>query len=763
MAFIPLTGGGSLVDNIIDRFQDEPGFDFIAYTDAQEVTGELFRELIGPAFEPYKDLATYAEIQAIPAAIALVDASDNAQKVIEGITTTVEGFAIDAPAVTAYSGNDGFILLKISNQIATPEQSTLQYRINGGAWQSLATLTNEIGTEYVVIPELENNTTYTIEARQSLFGTQSIIASKQVTTTPTVENWNAFFKDTDTRDHFYTDSYTNNNTYGTVTSKTVMGMIFGSEAVVGAIAENDETLGLVENEQNNLDLLVTQANGMLGLTESTNGMNYVVDNAAYRTAIETTATARDAVTTSSTAMAIVTQSQDMLDVIEASSDFRASVLSNSVATDAYASSQLAIDNVIASTNFLNEWLSTETAMVSSANNSAAFETFIANETIMTEIDNSDLNTRILILEQTANQDYANFNNVADFIDDATAMAEVASSQNAMRALVAGVEAEQELVSEPIALNEVFNNLQATLILANNSTAVNAVGASSTAMNLVDANDELLRIFLLELTDKDYTTYADIDAVIADTTAKDSILNSTPNLILGYVSTVYTEIDANELTSSQTIMETFTNSEELMLFAANDATLTDSIIESQIAMSEINTNDLALRILVLEQTNQDYTQFADFDAVAASQTAIEEVAASQTAMEVVSNSTTALTKTFNVNSTREAFWDSQQASNILMDDNNLSRQWMLDNVTTNYSVAGNNTTAERFSGKAFILSASQSYTGSSNRQPGFQGMIQPGNTTTQSTGAQSLRVNPLRINSGTANGFGERFVVAVQMQ
>lgn len=128
--FIPLTGGNNLVNEIIKRFQNVPNFDFIEYIDAQKKAGELFFQLIGEAFEPYKDFETFADIEANATAFALVSESTNAQKVIEGIEPT--GFFIDAPTVAAYAGNDGFILLKISNAVAVPQESVLQYRIDRG-------------------------------------------------------------------------------------------------------------------------------------------------------------------------------------------------------------------------------------------------------------------------------------------------------------------------------------------------------------------------------------------------------------------------------------------------------------------------------------------------------------------------------------------------------------------------------------------------------------------------------------------------------
>ena len=546
MAFIPLTGGGSLVDNIIDRFQDEPGFDFIAYTDAQQVTGELFRELIGPDFEPYKDLSTYAEIQAIPEAIALVDASTNAQKIIAGITETVTGFVIDEPTVNAYTGNDGFILLSITNSISTPEASTLQYRINDGGWNAASTVTADtIDTTYVVIPDLDNNTTYKVDVRQSLFGTQSKVLTLNLTTTPTTENWKSFFGNQTDRDYFYSDSYTNGNTYG-LNGKTVMEMVFGSAPMIDAIYGDNQTISLVDQELNNLSTLAASEQGMVGLANNTNSFEHAISTPAY----------------------------------------------------------------------------------------------------MTAIDNVDLATRILILEQTATQNYANFTNVADFIDDETAMTEVASSQNAMRALVAGTNVEAELVLEPIALNEVFANLQATLIMANNPTAVEEVASSTTAMNLVDANDELLRIFLLELTDKDYTTYADVNAVLADNTAIDSILAVAETTTIGIISSItgFANVQTimNTIAASQTIMGNVSSSETAMLNIANSTIAFNEVLASQNAITAIEQNDLALRILVLEQTNQDYTQFNDFNAVTASATAMTAVTASTTAMTAVAASATAMT-------------------------------------------------------------------------------------------------------------------------
>jgi len=880
--FIPL-GGPDLISQILANATNLVGFDIIELTDAQKVTGELFFKVIGDDFAPYKDLETFAAIEADTAAIALVNASTNAQILIEG--TQPSGFVIDAPALEAYSGNDGFILLKVSAQASTPEESLLQYRVNGGGWQTLAQLTNQVGTEFVVIPELPNNETYVIEARQSIFGTQSAIVGKTVVTTPTVENWNAFFNDAATRDHFYTDSYTNNNTYGDLAPKTVMEMIFGSEAVVGAIAEDNNTLTLVELNQDNIDLLVTQANGMLGLAESTNGMNYVVDNSAYRTAIETTATARDAVTASSVAMPIVAASQDMLDVIEASADFRASVTDSAIARNAFNNSQLAIDTitssadfmvnlvnsqdfmdlvvvnqnflnsieasgtalsalgttaiardtytasqlamqavvasqnyldtiegngdfrasviasqlarnefvttqlamatvvdsqnfmndivssqdfmddvvasqvaldeiltselamttietteiardtytanqlsmqslvtnqfflntvegsanfrtsvvesqvamfefsnsqlalntvdnsanfrasvlssqtaknefvvsqlaldtVVASENFSNNWAVNETAMLLAANTPLAFEAFIASQTAMTAVDNVDLATRILILEQTATQDYNNFTNVADFIDDATAMAEVASSQDAMRALIASANAFSEKLVEPIALNEVFASEPATLIVANNADAVTQVSESTIAMGVLDTYDLALRIMLLELTNQDYTQFNTVTDVLSDTVSVDDILSSTPN--------------AKILEGSFTCLIVENN----ILGLSNNINAFNFIVSSEKAKNIISTDETAFIILVLLETNQDYTNFANIDAITSSQIAMQEIAQSEISLNLLFSSSEARVSMWNSAIAEKSFRDNPNAMSFIAENFSIFRE------------------------------------------------------------------------------------------
>lgn len=178
--FIPLTGGGSIAQQIIDRFQDEPGFDFISYADAQEVTGELFRELIGPDFEPYKDLATYADIQADANAIAFADANANVQKIIDGISESVSGFVLEAPGFELLFGVD-IMVFELTPTVSTPETSDVQYRIDGGNWVTIGSST-AINTYSETITGLDPNTTYTIDVRQSLFGTPSIVGTHQVTT-----------------------------------------------------------------------------------------------------------------------------------------------------------------------------------------------------------------------------------------------------------------------------------------------------------------------------------------------------------------------------------------------------------------------------------------------------------------------------------------------------------------------------------------------------------------------------------------------------
>lgn len=205
--FIPLTGGGSIAQQIIDRFQDEPGFDFISYADAQQVTGELFRELIGPDFEPYKDLATYADIQADANAIALADANANVQKVIEGIQETVSGFAIEAPGFDLLLAAS-FIYFEITPTVATPEQHSIQYRIDNGNWVTVGSGFS-IETYSVLITDTSFDTNYKIEVRQSLFGTQSIIGTHQVTTDSDLSGINQEFLDSITSSQTTLNSFIN--------------------------------------------------------------------------------------------------------------------------------------------------------------------------------------------------------------------------------------------------------------------------------------------------------------------------------------------------------------------------------------------------------------------------------------------------------------------------------------------------------------------------------------------------------------------------
>jgi len=528
--FIPLTGSTNIVDQIIERFQGVPNFDFIEYTDAQKVTGQLFYELIGDAFVNYKDLETFAQIESDPTAIGLVNGSSNAQKVIEGIAPTTTGFALDAPDIKTYSGNDGFILLAITNQIATPEASILQYRVNGGGWITLATLTDEITTSYVVLPELPNNETFVIEARQSLFGTPSLIAGKSVVTTPTAANWNAFFKDTATRDHFYTDSYTNNNTYGTLTSKTVMEMIFESPAVVSAIAENDETLSIMEVNQDNIDLLISSATGIEGLVNVVNGVEHIFNDASQ------------------------TNKEAYLGAIAAS----------------------------------------ESAMLNVANNSFAFEAFIADTEAITAIDNVDQATRILILEQTATQDYTNFTNVADFIDDQTAMAEVAASQNAMRALIASANAVAEKVLEPIALNEVFSRELATLIVASNLNAIDQIIDSSIAIEVLENYDLAQRILILVPLNENYTLFNTAQEAVDEQTVL-NLINS--NLQILSLSILLNLIDLSNYDNLIDLVSLSSEFFESTLEATNDSDFNLNIkyglttsVDNSVQVDSLQTSD-----------------------------------------------------------------------------------------------------------------------------------------------------------------------------
>lgn len=62
--FIPLTQPGRLplVQEVIELLKQDDNFDYLEFLDAQEKTGEFLREIIGPAFEPYKEFTTLQQV-----------------------------------------------------------------------------------------------------------------------------------------------------------------------------------------------------------------------------------------------------------------------------------------------------------------------------------------------------------------------------------------------------------------------------------------------------------------------------------------------------------------------------------------------------------------------------------------------------------------------------------------------------------------------------------------------------------------------------
>ena len=166
--FIPLTQPGELdiLDEIVKRAKGNPNFNYIEFTDAQERTGELFRRLIGPDFESYKDLATFAEIEAIQVAADLVAASENAQIIIEGFSATL----LEAPNLLTFGFDDFIIVVAEPTQIT--EETIVQVRIDEGDWQNTnVTSTAEAGAW--LFPNLTTNEPYKIDARLSKTGFQS--------------------------------------------------------------------------------------------------------------------------------------------------------------------------------------------------------------------------------------------------------------------------------------------------------------------------------------------------------------------------------------------------------------------------------------------------------------------------------------------------------------------------------------------------------------------------------------------------------------
>jgi len=195
----------------------------------------------------------------------------------------------------------------------------------------------------------------------------------------------------------------------------------------------------------------------------------------------------------------------------------------------------------------------------------------------------------------------------------------------------------EFVDSQISMSDAASNGVAMNKISASQTAINAVAASQTAMDAVAASQTAM------------------DAVAASQTAMDAVAASqTARDVIGFSGLAYDTIAASNMAIGKYAIGYTTES-------PSDFADMDAVAASQTAMDAVISSQLAL------------------DTVVASQTAMDAVAASQTAMDVVLQSSIALGKLLLSSNINDSVWADNTGSEAFWDVNGdlADSQWGLD--------------------------------------------------------------------------------------
>ena len=200
----------------------------------------------------------------------------------------------------------------------------------------------------------------------------------------------------------------------------------------------------------------------------------------------------------------------------------------------------------------------------------------------------------------AGQSCAAYTDIAAVAASETAMTAVAASETAMAAVVSNATALNAVVTSQVALNAVAASETAMAAVIGNATALNVVATSQAAMNAVAASETAMT------------------AVIANTAAFNTVVTS--HVAMNAVASSYVAVAA--------------------------------VYESAVAVEAVKANETAWATLTgatsavmgkaaAKLAGLNPADYADMDAIAASQTAMAAIAASSTAMAAVAASATAI--------------------------------------------------------------------------------------------------------------------------
>lgn len=155
--------------------------------------------------------------------------------------------------------------------------------------------------------------------------------------------------------------------------------------------------------------------------------------------------------------------------------------------------------------------------------------------------------------------------------------------------------------------QVVNIRSQLQVVLNTPAAVSAVLASGTAGAAIVANDQALRVWVLYGSSFSHRSFANMTAVLASAPAMAGVAASSAAMSL----------------------------------IVTSAALRAAVVASAPALAAVNASDQAVRIWMLNGTDQNYINFANVAAVAASSTAMAAIAASSAAMEAVVASSAAM--------------------------------------------------------------------------------------------------------------------------
>ena len=223
----------------------------------------------------------------------------------------------------------------------------------------------------------------------------------------------------------------------------------------------------------------------------------------------------------------------------------------------------------------------------------------------------------------AGQSCATYTDIAAVAASETAMTAVAASETAMAAVVSNATALNAVVTSQVALNAVAASETAMAAVIGNATALNVVATSQAAMNAVAASETAMT------------------AVIANTAAFNTVVTS--HVAMNAVASSYVAVAA--------------------------------VYESAVAVEAVKANETAWATLTgassavmgkaaAKLAGLNPADYADMDAIAASQTAMAAIAASQTAMAAIIGNSTALNAVVSSSTAMAAIEKSQVAKDAI---------------------------------------------------------------------------------------------------